>query len=77
MSQDLMIISALMLFTCAGVFVGYWCGIARAESAAADREEFLLTELNDACELIDDLLAMESKAKHPSVRGLSVVKDGA
>ena len=77
MSQDLIFATVVLIFTCAGVFVGYWSGVARAESTAADREQFLLNELDDACELIDDLLTVSSKAKHPSVRSLQIVKDGA
>ena len=77
MSQDLLFASAVMIFTCAGIFVGYWSGIARAEAQAAARIEHLLDELDEACEMIDDILESATKTRHPSIRALSIVKDGA
>lgn len=75
MSQELVLTTVIMVFTVAGVFVGYWSGIARAETQAAIRIEHLLDELDEACELIDEMLETTTKARHPSA--LRIVKDGA
>lgn len=77
MSQDLILITIVMVFTGFGVFLGYWSGIARSEAEAGARIEHLLDELDDACQLIDDMLEMSAKARHPSMRPLHIVKDGA
>lgn len=77
MSQDLMFVTIVMVFTGFGVFLGYWSGIAQAEAQASARINHLLDELDDALLLIDDMLEMSAKSRHPSARSLSLVKDGA
>ena len=52
-------------------------GIAQAEAQASARINHLLDELDDALLLIDDMLEMSAKSRHPSARSLSLVKDGA
>lgn len=77
MSQDMIFVTSVATFALLSAFVAYWCGVSRAESVAQERIENLLDELDEACAMIDDMLETSAKARHPSSRNLSVIKDRA
>ena len=77
MSQDLIVLTVVMVFTGFGVFLGYWSGVSKAEAAAEARIEHLLDELDEACATITDILETSAISRHPSGRSLSLVKDTA
>jgi len=77
MSQDLIFVTVVMVFTGFGVFLGYWSGVSKAEAADAAKIDHLLNELDEACETIADMLETSAISRHPSARSLSLVKDGA
>ena len=76
-SQDLIFITSGGTIALISAFVAYWMGISKAEAAAAAKIDHLLDELDEACETIADMLETSALSRHPSARGLSLVKDGA